>query len=689
MNTFGSIFGRFKLISCCCIVAVAGSLLPAAEPRPRLLVDAATPAEIGRCLSQPDYARIFASYEARYQGDLRNGPKPEAKVTGELKRNEGDGLAMLTIMYKVSGKPEYLATAKAFITAILNYKEWDERNRSDLVTGHLLLGLSLAYDWLYSDLDPAMKEKIRTTVTRYADLLAYRAVRGWTWKDRLLNNHPAVTVTGLAAAGVAFAGDLPQADRWSRTAREFMARWQAAQPEDGCGYEGVGYTQYALCYALLYADIARRSFGENWYLSPWLKNFGSFRIFSAVPEKYQEVVAVTPENAWDETEKNMAAELAAGRSPLNKLTKLQFGVLSFADCRQKDFMPQDGTSWKLAAEYDAPELKTFGDKIAAADNLYRRSRFMNLIYYHAARKHVWRSAPAAIPTFKHYPDGDIVFMRNNWNGDENLLLFRCGPPAGHAALRKFNIEMGDGHVHPDVGAISLFAAGDLMIVNSDYSWKKTDQENTLTVNGVGQLGDDRMWSDSTDYFRTKANPRIVASQSNPRFDYVIGDATPAYRKEAELKLFKRHVLFLKPSCWVIMDEVESAKPSIFELRFHTLLRLQCETPQHATIAGGRGVLELYRLLPGDAEFHASVQPVRLIDQAAKPRQTQLLTLGNRDKTTKALFLTVLAARDRKDKNNFRCSVETDADGKKLTIVQNGATRTVKLVTAPEPRLIPE
>lgn len=681
--------------------------------RPRLFASLQDIKEIKQNLKQPDYAGIAAAYDLLYEGDLKYGPKADVlepgKVSGEWRRSEGDALIGLAIMYKITGDRKYLKTAIEFINAITNYKEWDSRNRVDLVTGHLLLALSVAYDWLNEDLNDQIKkaicEKVKHHAQRGVSVLKAKCLfengvqkRGWNWRRRLLNNHGEVTITGLLAAGIAFAGQIPESAEWRKQATQYLDEWMKAQPVDGGAYEGVGYLEYSLGHAIMFADMMRdNKIGHDYFRSDWMKNMGMFRIHSSMPRNYWYVVTINPKRWHREHEKRMADIIKSGKYPLKQLNVLQSGVLSFSDCRQKDFILPAGFLWKLAAEYDDSEMKKFADILADTDNCFRRSHYLNMLYFHAARKHKWNNKPVPLPAFRHYPDLGIVFMRSGWDGNENQLIFRCGPPTGHTALNKFNHETGDGHVHPDVGAFSLFAAGDLMIINSDYSFKDTKQENTLLVNGVGQVGDQCQWSNNTEYYLKKLNPHIVTAQSSNGYnytkdkphlrlvldkddcDYVVGDATAAYRPAAGLKCFKRHILFLKPDCWVIMDEVKSDKPAKFDLLFHSMQEIQVNTPRSATITGRNGILNIRSILPENAELRASSQVVDLID-GLKDRPTQLLTLSSDGKSDSELFLTVLTADKKAAKQQeLKCSIVKNKSGWTLSIIRNGKVRKINII----------
>lgn len=634
------------------------------DSHPRLLATAAEFDQLRAMVKEdPELAALLGRYVARYDKEIvQNVPKDEQ--VGEIKRLDGNRLAMLAMLYRATGDQRYVETASQYINQIVDYRIWDGDRpywtNNDLVTGHLLLGLALAYDWMYDALPVELKQRMCEVVRFRAGGLVMLMTGGkWTWANQVMNNHGCVVSTGLMAAAAAFAGDVPQAGVWAAAARNWMKTYLANQPADGGDYEGIGYTQYALGAVLIYADLARAEFGDDCYRDTlWLQKVMDFRIQSSIPQKSW-VIQKQPGNSQ----------------------RLDNALLSFGDTRQRDYFIPTGPARKLAAEYKRGEYLTFADKIDAADNFCNAAEFLSLLYLYQAQKSGVKPVAAPLPAFGFYPQVGKVLMRSGWNGDESVMIFRCGTPSGPVALKNFDTIQGDGHVHPDVGAVSLFAAGELLLINSDYSYKLTKHENTVMVNGVGQRGDDRQWSDSTEFYQKKLAPAILHAESHDTFDYAVGDATAAYRPESGLTRFRRHVLFLKPDCWVILDELAADRPSTFEAMYHSLLPGRA-SDKSALFEGTRGELAIRSLLPADVKVSYDLASVRLIDHAAAPRPTGVVSVVNTVPTPSALFLTVLCAEPKGKIADFTATLDHD-----VITIRNGETvRRVKLVRDGDLRL---
>ncbi len=107
--------------------------------------------------------------------------------------------------------------------------------------------------------------------------------------------------------------------------------------------------------------------------------------------------------------------------------------------------------------------------------------------------------------------------------------------------------------------------------------KLTSTHNTILVNGRGQLGGGEAWYNPSDRDRICADGRmsaIIRAESNPVYDYVIGDAYNIYPDDLGLQKFLRHVIYLKPDLFIIVDELETAAPSNFDWLLHVTGSLQ-------------------------------------------------------------------------------------------------------------------
>jgi len=635
--------------------AAAAEKTPAPDPRfetvpaplaalksthPRLYLTKGRLEELREKIKTPPYAALFREVRDVADRAVKSGPPPyieRDKSSGDeqlWQRPVGNAMPHLALVYLLTGDTRYLDAARDWMLASAGYKTWglggiDGR---DLAAGHQLYGMALGYDWLYADLDADSRATIRRCLETRGKFM-YELLRdGKVWWHRAyLQNHQWVNLTGLAAAGLALYGETDGVDGWVLIPLEKFKTTMASLGSDGASHEGLPYWSYGLEYMLKFMDLARSLLGADLFKdNAWFKNTASSRLY-----------AMLPRNSWSR----------------------RSNLMTFADGPRYDWYGPDYLLWKLAAEYRDGHAQWLANRLDEAALTSAEARFLDLLWFDPT---VEPKPPDDLPTFKHFDDMGLVHMRSGWDGNEAVLEFKCGPYIGKHALAKFDYDPGGGHVHPDAGAVQLFAFGDWLLVDDGYNLKMTAYQNTALVDGVGQTGEGRAWFQGGVLCKEKRGPTILRAEAYADHDSVIGDVGPAYEKKAGLKQFLRHVLYLKPACWVIADEFETEAPATFELYFHADFPFGSAGKNAYTVAGKRGALRLTCLLPADAAGEAMKQPLKNVhgDEAGT---IEALKLSGSGKAQKALFVTVLEAYPASGQPAAAASISEGADGGILTV----------------------
>jgi uncharacterized heparinase superfamily protein len=169
-------------------------------------------------------------------------------------------------------------------------------------------------------------------------------------------------------------------------------------------------------------------------------------------------------------------------------------------------------------------------------------------------------------------DAGWYVMRSDWTQDARYLLFDAGPYGGS-------------HGHEDKLNFELYAFGQPFIVDpGTYTYKQADpfrsyfvssaSHNVITVDGQSQI---RRWK------KENLNPRPAVGNyatwiSQAGFDYVVAsyddgyahfDFKPSQEAIIEDVSHTRHILFVKPDYWVMIDELQADVPHNYQLLFHT------------------------------------------------------------------------------------------------------------------------
>jgi hypothetical protein len=123
------------------------------------------------------------------------------------------------------------------------------------------------------------------------------------------------------------------------------------------------------------------------------------------------------------------------------------------------------------------------------------------------------------------------------------------------------------HSHADQNAFAVMKGGRALAIPSGYygpsygerhhaEWTRaTKANNCVLVNGEGQ-----------EIRSAKACGRIAAFEDAPGSTYLLGDAAPAYM--GKLARYDRHILFLRPGLFLVLDDLEAPAAARFQWMLH-------------------------------------------------------------------------------------------------------------------------
>lgn len=442
---------------------------------------------------------------------------PVMEFASNRYRTFGDTMPALGLAWHMTGDRRYVEAADRWLQAILAVPKWN--GSQNLGRSAWAMGAALLHDWLHEELPVATRERVRERLAAEAEILL-RETSYW----RLLSNHCLIEVAAMGMIGLSLDGEHERAGAFLAEARKRADLIIEHAPLDGSWGEGIQYWQYGLGHFLRYLEAAKTTGHHDYYPRyDWLRQTGFFPINFSLPGVPGETV-----NFGDSGDYGYFA-----------------GFLHY--------LP--------ASVYRNGYFQDYGNRTRST-HVYKFS-WMDFIAYDPTVEPVDFTT---LPLFKHFEDNGFVIMRSGWGEGSTLLGFHCGPGPGHRnqgdPRRLERRGFGPGHAHPDINGFSLFAHGQWLALDPGYARPKwTRDENTLLVNGHGQVGEGKEWLDYMAFQNREPAPRILRAETHPEFDYVIGDAGNVYPDEAGLAHFRRHLLFLKPSTVVILDDVATRTKS--------------------------------------------------------------------------------------------------------------------------------
>ena len=348
----------------------------------------------------------------------------------------------------------------------------------------------------------------------------------------------------LGEIGVAFLDEIPEAEEWVWFAMNvFGAVYPAWCDEDGGWHQGLQYWESYVQRFTWWADIMQAAMGIDAYCKPYFARAGDFPMYFQPPgTRGGGVGDLTTLRTSDQNCDLMHTLAAQARNPY-----WQWYV---------DMHPQK-------AKVDTRERRL--DAVGAGRSLY-------IDFVRGALPEVRGESPVDLPSSKCFRDTGLAAMNSDLtDGKNNVSVIFKSSPLGSQS-----------HGFDAQNSFSLFAFGERLLIHtgqrdihgSDHhkNWMHhTKSTNCIGVNGESQLRN-----------HAAATGEILDFQTSDVFDYVAGEAAPAYG--GMLKKFTRQILFAKPDVVVICDAVVAHEASTFQYYLHaeTEMAIEGQTLKIAT-----------------------------------------------------------------------------------------------------------
>jgi hypothetical protein len=542
--------------------------------RPRLFVTRSRLEQLRRKIST-SHSELWKLVRENADSLLDRMPPPNYESQSAM-RSAGRGIPWQALVWLIAGQPRYRDGAKRWMLRICEYPHWEQDN--SLAGGECLFGLAVGYDWLHDQLEEGERKFVRDKLVRQAEALRNGPP---VHHDLWLANHNHVEHLGLAAAGFALLGEVPQAEAWVRQAHSTFRKALEFSSRDGSSTEGHQYWAYSAEAILRYAELARDLLNDNLYRYEWLESLPNFIIHSTLPD-------------FD------AAHC----------------VMSFGDSHVTyDSHGPAHILYRTAAQYRNRHAQWLaGEMLRRSVGRTAYCGWASLLWY----DETLQAAPLAeLPTFRHCQDSGWVTSRSAWDARAVMVGFKCGPMHGHKAQEYYDgrsgdtHEIGGGHGHPDVNSFQVYAYGKWLAIDPGYERPKwTRNHNTVLVNGQGQLGEGQTWFNRKAVLEARARSAILKAEHHADFDYLLGDAMNIYPPAAGLSRFRRHFIYLRPDFIVLVDELAANRPSRFEWLMHAQETVERSGPASFVVRNGPVAMDIEFLLPDEVAAEAAGKLLR-------------------------------------------------------------------------------
>ncbi len=448
------------------------------------------------------------------------------------------GIDPLVKAYVLTGDEKFGQAAINWALKVASYDPNGVSMTNNFGDSECMYQMAFVYDACFDLLSAEEKELLRSGIVpraerfyqRWRNMLEAKVFSGHIWQHILER---------LFKTAVAVLDEVPEAGTWLNFIYEvYLARSPVLGPSDGGWWNGNHYVELNGITLLDLPKYFKLWTGVDIIRSPFYENIPLWLIYSFPANSYSE-------GFGNGTEKQFGQKL---------------GVLGFMDALGKitgnpyaawyaDYQLRNGVisqAWnpfyfghlppkKGHTIYDDDEFRWFRIKWDLPD-------------------------PPEIPTdIKQLPlarvfreTGSVNMHTDLFQAKNNLMISMRSSPFGSTS-----------HAHADQNSFNIQFGGEKLFYNSGYrpsmgvphyvKWfKATIGHNTILIDGKGQpigAGESYGWI-----------PRFLHGQD---ISYGLGDASRAYdnelteRQVAGVKLFRRHMIFLRPSIIVIYDELEA------------------------------------------------------------------------------------------------------------------------------------
>jgi len=439
------------------------------------------------------------------------------------------GLQALSLTYLLTEDKKYATAAKRILLEIAT---WDPHGiTSSNHGGFDEVGLSLArcthraYDWLYEALTEEERDLVRNNCIERARDTYMRVAINRPFHRRPGSSHDGRLIGYLGEQAIVLVGEAPDEEvkNWITYSIEaFMTVYPHWGGDDGGWAEGLDYGPRYNMFITPWIEGLQAVSDIDLWQRPFFRNVRHFFTSCTRPNAEHKPFA-------DGAEINLIES--------NRHTTGLMTYLLLHSVRHND----PAVQW-WAEQLPTPEIFEYYPVIPLVPEIKKQA-----------------AAPPIHEKANYFKDVGWVAMHSDFADlDKDVfMLFKSSPYASIS------------HSHADQNAFHISVGGRALCIASGYYgpvygmphhalWTRaTKANNCILVNGEGQ--------NIRDF---TATGQIDGFKHTGLMTYTVGDATVAYK--GLMKKCLRHVLFIRPGLFVMLDDLEAPEASTFQWLLHTL-----------------------------------------------------------------------------------------------------------------------
>ncbi len=457
-----------------------------------------------------------------------------------------EGLPALSMAWLMTGDKKY---AEPAIRILLEVSKWDASGiTSSNRIGFDEPGLSLArcmhsaYDWLYDAMTPEQRGIIRSACIERARDTFVRVGVDRPFLVRPGSSHDGRLIGYLCEQAIVLFHEAPpeESERWLEySLKAFYTVFPHWGGEDGGWAEGIGYGATYNIKSTHWIESCLAALDLDLWQKPFFQKVREYFFYCSRPN----------DEFWPFGD-------GAERGPANENSRARILHVLMRHYAQR---------------FQDPACQWWAENVSIDKNDIE-SPVIPLIL----GKEIKAQKPVLAKNAKVFEDiGWCAFHSDISNLEKDVFFLFKSSPYGSIS-----------HSHADQNSFYISVGGRALAIPSGYygpmydmphhaEWTRISKaNNTVLVNGEGQTVRD---------FR--ANGFIQEFQEGNRVSYVSGNAASAYEN---LNKFERHVMYVRPGLFLILDDLESPEPADFQWMLHSLEPMKLNKEEQSVRIGHEG-----------------------------------------------------------------------------------------------------
>ena len=453
------------------------------------------------------------------------------------------------LAYLYTGDKHFAAEARR---RLMHFMDWDVQGTSK-ATGPTELGMDIAanappvFDYIYDTLSDEDIQKCLKVLTARMHQISYDVHRSRPMESQPYSSHPGRMIGFVVEGSIVLAHEVPEVEDWlDYTLKLLWSIYPAWGRTDGGWHEGISYwSSYMRRMMRVVNELNRYNIPLK--DKPFFQNTGYFGLYAAYPNR--------PTKAF-------------GDDP--------YGPVGAA---------QGQLMYDISKIYENPYFRWH----AVVSGTDSPGGIAAILFDDNKTEQL---PPADIPQSRAFFDVGLVAMHSNMAEPENnvTMLFQSNPfgsiSHNHACQNAFVIEAYGEPLAITSGSRQLHGSPH----HSEWMWH-TKAHNSILVDNEGQVAR-----------RKSSRGKIILYQENGDHMMATGDATEAYG--GRLERFHRHILFIRPDYFVIVDDLKTTgKSSTFQWLLHSPTEYKVDKKNKVIVNQSGSVRLTTRILtPGDIDF---------------------------------------------------------------------------------------